>query len=103
MKSPLRPHNAAILWAIDATIFVELPHGQLSHTIQVPKTLEGMAKILTLLSARGESSKIGEPGDPTQHHINKPLDLSKIRRAKPKASNEEMDGAKNVLREFGLI
>lgn len=106
MKSPLRPSSAAFIWSIDNTIFLELPHGELSHTIQVPKTLEGMTKVLSLLAMRSPSSRIGEPGDPTQHHINKklpkPIDLAKVRR-KPKATEDQMDGAKEVLRRFGII
>lgn len=105
MKPTIKPKNAATIWAVDTTIFVELPSYGLIHTVSVPATVEGLTKLLRLLAARTEQSKIGEVGEPTQHHINKPIDLAKVKRTKvkPKYSQEQTDSVKEVLRRLGMI
>lgn len=107
MKPSLRPTNPATIWRSGDSIIAELPRGNLTHTVSVPFTTEGLAKIINLLAHRTESSKIGEDGEPTQHLINKkpPIyDLAKVRRmGKVKMSAEQMESTKEVLRKLGMI
>lgn len=102
MKPTIRPHNCASLWIVDSTLFVELPKGDLTHTISVPATVEGLSKVVRLLSHRTESSRIGELGEPTQHHINKPIEV-KVKRVKAKFTEGQLDNTKEVLRKLGMI
>lgn len=102
MKPTLKPHNCASIWAGDGVIFCQLPWGDLSHTISVPNTVEGITKILNMLSARTEKSLIGQPGDPTQHHIDKPL--TKVRKVgKQTFSVEQRESTIEVLRKLGMV
>ncbi len=107
-KAQIKPRNCASIWTDGQTIFAELPFGDLHHTISVPNTVEGLAKILQLISHRTETARIGELGDPTQHQIDKPLvyDRAKIRKvgkAKSNFTDDQRDNAKEVLRKMGII
>jgi len=106
-KAQIKPRNCASIWTDGQIIFAELPFGDLHHTISVPNTVEGLAKILQLISHRTESSKIGEPGDPTQHQMEKLVyDRAKIRKvgkAKSNFTDDQRDNAKEVLRKMGII
>ncbi len=116
MKPSLRPTNPATIWRSGDCIIAELPRGNLTHTVSVPFTTEGLAKIINLLAHRTEASKIGTAGEPTQHLINKQppgkikkpatpvYDLAKVRRVgKVKMSVEQMESTKEVLRKLGMI
>lgn len=117
----IRPANAASIWIEDGMIYLELPspEGGRSHTVSIHKNPESWITIETFLSQRHPQSKLGERGDPTQHHINAQMkygtrsnptwrdepryDESRVRRAKPKFTTEIMDGAKSVLQKMGII
>ena len=61
------PKHAITIWQADREIHADLK----GHKITVPATGAGIRKLLIILEHRTAQSKIGERGDPTQHHIDK--------------------------------
>lgn len=107
---PFTPAWAASIWCTDAWIYVDLPatKGHHRHTIKVPNSAEGIAKVLGLVRARTETTKIGDLGEPTQAQIDRGNLDRMVKAFKPKASKPMFDpalmtSAKDVLRKLGVI
>src|SRR5438045_2593348 len=69
------PPWAITLWSSEGSLYAQLPaiRGLTSHQIRVPLNDHGLKQILAMLEARGAASRLGEKGDPTQHHVDKAL------------------------------
>lgn len=104
-----RPNHSAIVWATDEWLYLELPaiHGLKAHSIRVPCTEVGLRAALHTLQSRSEFSRIGEPGDPTQHNVDQLIKEFKgeIKRpkARPKLTPARVAAAKDILRRMGMI
>lgn len=107
----IRPPNAASVWIINDHLYIDLPasNSHLSHSLCVKADAQGFLKLASLLRNRTERSRIGEAGDPTQHHLNKPqpakYDEALVRRPKAKDTFAPalQSAARDVMRRMGLI
>ena len=105
------PDFAARIWSAGNSIYLELNDpggGDRKHVVKLPHSNDGLSQILKLLSHRGSKSKIATSGDPTQHQID--LDLKSqadkfLAKRKPqfKATEEQSQAAKEVLRSLGML
>lgn len=106
MTDTIKPPNAASLWVTKDILYVELPDGEgNSHTLRIPNNTFGMAKIVQILTARTEKSKIATKGDLTQFQTDRDIqeaikgfDLSKIIR--PKIKIKPNEGQRGMIREI---
>lgn len=108
MTDTIKPPWAFSVWCNNDYIYAELPNinGNKSHTIKLPNDGVGLRKLLILVKARNNESRIGEKGDPTQFQISKPTyDPAMVRKVRPKISYtpEQRIKTRDILRKMGLM
>ena len=109
--TPIRPPFAPYIWSADNILYLESPgpNGK-THLLRFPLNVFGMTQIVNMLKARSHESRIGEPGDLTQHQTDdeirrllKGFPDSKVKRPNKLPMNPERQGiVKDVLRRLGL-
>lgn len=108
MTDTIKPPWAFSVWCNNDFIYAELPNivGAKSHTIKLPNDGVGLRKLLILVKARNNDSRIGEKGDPTQEQISKPTyDPKMVRKVRPKIEHtpQQRITTRDILRKMGLI
>lgn len=110
--TPTTPSYAARVWLEGDRLYCDLPvpDGEGRHTLCFPNDPAGLSRLLFLIRHRTAQSRIGEPGDITQHQLNKELAAkanafikANPKRDKPAFTAAARSTARDVLRKMGMI
>lgn len=94
------------LWVLDDFIYVSFPSltgGFHKQTCRFPNDLDGLQALLRTLNHRTLTSRLGTPGDPTQHHVDKLIKEFKGPIKRTRKPSKWASSANEVLRTLGMI
>lgn len=108
--TPITPTWAAKVWLEGRNIYATLPmpDGEQEHTLCFPNDQVGLSRLLFLIQNRSSACKLNEPGDITQHKLDREL-LAKqaddwLKANKPKKARPESNSAvRGLLQKMGML